>query len=82
MPLPASRTKLAAQADAFARLLRACLAVPRCVSFTIWGAGDAYSWVPDDPDFPGEGAATPFDADLRPKPAYGSLARALGARTL
>ncbi|MQA79196.1 MAG: 1,4-beta-xylanase [Streptosporangiales bacterium] len=75
MPLPVTEEKLAVQADYFDRLLRACLAERRAVSYTVWGFTDRYSWVPGT--FPGEGAATPFDADYRRKPAYLALRDAL-----
>jgi endo-1,4-beta-xylanase len=75
MILPESAEKLAKQADYFARMLQACLDVRRCVSFTVWGFTDAHSWVPDT--FKGQGAATPFDANLQPKPAYFALVETL-----
>jgi endo-1,4-beta-xylanase len=79
MLLPATDEKLAAQASAFAGMLRSCLAVRRrCASYTVWGFTDAASWVPGV--FPGEGAATPFDEELRPKPAYFALRDALTER--
>jgi endo-1,4-beta-xylanase len=53
----------------------ACLAVSRCVSFTLWGFTDKYSWVPGT--FPGYGAAHPYDEAFVPKPAYYALADAL-----
>ncbi len=42
---------------------------------TIWDYTDKYSWIPAV--FPGEGAALPWDEDLRPKPAYQALREAL-----
>ena len=35
-----------AQPDEFGQMLKACLAVRQCISFTVWGFGDADSWVP------------------------------------
>lgn len=35
-----------AQESYWSRTLKACLAVRACISFTPWGFGDAYSWVP------------------------------------
>ena len=75
MPLPVTDEKLATQADYFAGMLDSCQAVRRCVSFTVWGFDDGHSWVPGV--FAGEGAATPFDASYRPKPAYFALRDAL-----
>jgi endo-1,4-beta-xylanase len=77
LPLPSTPTSLATQATIYGQALRACLAVPRCVSFTTWGFTDAHSWVPSA--FPGQGDALPFDANLQPKPAYTALQQALGA---
>ncbi len=68
MILPVTDEKLAMQADYYARMMRSCVAVRRCVSFTVWGFTDAHSWVPGF--FTGQGAATLFDEDLNPKPAY------------
>ena len=77
--LPVTDAALARQADEFADLLNACLDVDRCVSFTVWGFTDAHSWIPAT--FSGQGAATLFDEQLQPKPAYTALAATLRART-
>ena len=77
MVLPVTPEKLATQATYFGNMMRSCVAVRRCVSFTLWGFTDRYSWVPGF--FEGEGAATPFDESLRPKPAYFALRDALRA---
>ena len=74
-PTPAM---LATQAEYFARLMQACLDVPRCGSFTVWGFGDAHSWVPRA--FKGYGAATLLDEHLQPKPAYTAISEVLRAR--
>jgi endo-1,4-beta-xylanase len=68
MQLPADPIKVAAQAEGFATMLRACLLVRHCISFTVWGFTDKYSWVPGV--FSGEGSATPMDENFQPKPAY------------
>jgi endo-1,4-beta-xylanase len=68
MFVPPDATKLATQATYFTNMLDSCLAVRRCVSFTVWGFDDGHSWVPGV--FTGEGAATPFDESFQPKPAY------------
>jgi endo-1,4-beta-xylanase len=75
MVLPVTDEKLATQARYFGTMLASCAAVRRCVSFTLWGFTDKHSWVPGF--FAGEGAATPFDERLRPKPAYAALRDAL-----
>ncbi|GLW64097.1 beta-xylanase [Actinomadura rubrobrunea] len=76
MQLPADSAKLATQAAWYSDVTKACLAVSRCVGITIWDFTDKYSWIPDV--FPGEGAALPWDENLRPKPAYDALRVALG----
>jgi endo-1,4-beta-xylanase len=78
MVLPATPDKLATQATYFANMMRGCVAVRRCVSFTLWGFTDKYSWVPGF--FAGEGAATPLDESFQPKPAYFALRDALARR--
>jgi endo-1,4-beta-xylanase len=78
MELPADETKLATQADWYRQLTEDCLAVRRCVGITLWDYTDKYSWIPAF--FEGEGAALPWDEDLRPKPAYYAIREALGDR--
>ena len=56
-------------------MLEACLAVPSCTSFTVWGFPDSNSWVPDV--FPGEDWATIFSDDYNPKPAYHAMLESL-----
>lgn len=77
LPLPAGKTALRQQAGVYRDTLGACLAAPRCRSFSTWGATDRYSWIPGN--FPGRGAALLFGADGRPKPAYYSVRRLLRA---
>ena len=60
-----------AQPFEFGQMLKACLAVRDCISFTIWGFDDAESWVPGT--FKGEGFADIYDVNLNPKPAYTEL---------
>ncbi|MFJ6387755.1 endo-1,4-beta-xylanase [Streptomyces sp. NPDC091972] len=75
MILPATEEKLAQQADWYAYLTDACLAVRRCVGITVWDYTDKYSWIPAF--FEGEGAALPWDEQLQPKPAYFAIRGAL-----
>jgi endo-1,4-beta-xylanase len=57
-------------------MIKAALAVPpNCISFTVWGFGDADSWVPGF--FTGEGYATIYDVNLNPKNAYFELQQEL-----
>ncbi|MEV4947376.1 endo-1,4-beta-xylanase [Streptomyces sp. NPDC053755] len=76
MALPVTDAGLAQQKAEFARVTTACLAVARCVGVTVWGFADSDSWIPDT--FPGQGAATPYDENYVPKPAYTGIAEALG----
>ena len=73
--LPATAVKLQKQAEVYRRMMQDCLAVTRCVSFTVWGFTDRYSWIPDLQ--PNAGAACLFDAELGSKPAYTAVAAAL-----
>ncbi|MFD8722061.1 endo-1,4-beta-xylanase [Streptomyces sp. NPDC059629] len=79
MALPADSTKLAQQKADFKSVVAACVAVSRCVNVTVWGFADSDSWV--DSTFPGYGAATPYDANYAPKPAYYGISEALGGTT-
>jgi endo-1,4-beta-xylanase len=74
--LPASSANLTQQAGDFAAVVNDCLAVSRCVGVTQWGIGDADSWIPGA--FSGMGAATMFDQNYQPKPAFNSVVAALG----
>ncbi|MEU6607903.1 endo-1,4-beta-xylanase [Streptomyces shenzhenensis] len=76
MALPADSAKLAQQAAEYKSVVAACAAVARCVNLTVWGFTDSDSWV--EGTFPGYGAATPYDANYAPKPAYYGIAEALG----
>ena len=67
---PVTPEQLASQADYFGRLARACVMVSRCASMTVWGFSDRHSWITN-------GAATPMDTNLQPKPAYYALQDAL-----
>ncbi|MCX4857685.1 endo-1,4-beta-xylanase [Streptomyces canus] len=79
MALPSDSTKLAQQAADYKAVMNACVAVARCAGVTVWGFTDSDSWVPST--FPGEGAATPYDENYAPKPAYYAIAEALGGTT-
>ena len=75
IPLPVDATELQAQAQGYNTLLQACLLARRCVSYTVWGFTDRYSWVPGV--FPGEGAANLLDEQYQPKPAYDTVRNTL-----
>jgi len=75
MILPATPALLAQQASWYAQVMQDCIAVRRCVDFTIWEYTDKYSWVPGF--FTGQGSADIYDENLAPKPAYTALLNAL-----
>jgi endo-1,4-beta-xylanase len=75
LKLPASDADLLKQAKIYARIVRSCLAV-QCSSLTFWGFTDGRSWIPETQA--GMGAATLLDEELRPKPAFFAVQRALG----
>ncbi|MFD6564204.1 endo-1,4-beta-xylanase [Micromonospora profundi] len=62
--------RLQASAANFSVLMKACLAVRTCLSYTVWGFSDKYSWVPDWFSDPPEGMATIYDENYQPKRAY------------
>jgi endo-1,4-beta-xylanase len=74
--LPATTADLTQQATDYATVVSDCLQVSRCVGVSQWGVGDADSWIPGT--FPGYGAATMYDQNYQPKPAYSAALSALG----
>jgi len=75
MILPASPGLLAQQASVYSQLMQDCIAVRRCVDFTVWEYTDKYSWIPGF--FKGQGAADIYDQNFNPKPAAAALVDAL-----
>jgi endo-1,4-beta-xylanase len=75
LKLPPSAADLRAQADVFSTIVRGCLAVSACKTLTFWGFTDGRSWISETQ--PGMGAATLLDKELRPKPAFTAVQRAL-----
>jgi endo-1,4-beta-xylanase len=69
--VPTDHLAIFAQPYEFSGMLQACLTVKQCISFTVWGFGDANSWIPGF--FTGEGYATLYDVHLNPKPVLGDL---------
>jgi endo-1,4-beta-xylanase len=69
--VPTDQLAPMAHAYEYSQMLKACLAVRACISFTVWGFGDADSWVPST--FPGEGYAGIYDVNLNAKPAFFTL---------
>jgi endo-1,4-beta-xylanase len=77
MVLPRDSTKDATQATYYNNVVKACVAVTRCVGITVWDYTDKYSWVPGV--FSGEGAALPWDEALQKKPmVYNAIVTGLG----
>ena len=74
--LPASSANLQQQASDYSAVISDCLAVTRCVGVSQWGVGDADSWIPGT--FSGYGAATMYDQNYQPKPAFNASIAALG----
>ena len=73
--LPATPARRRVQARVFAEAVRGCLAVDPCRSLTFWGFTDSRSWISETRA--GFGAATLLNDELRPKPAYRAVQRAL-----
>ena len=62
-----------AQPFEFDQMMKACLAVRQCISFTLWGVSDANSWIPGFFNNPQEGYALLYDVNYQPKTAYTTL---------
>jgi endo-1,4-beta-xylanase len=77
--LPASSSALQQQASDYTTVVKDCLAVSRCVGVSQWGVDDGHSWIPGT--FPGYGAATMYDQNYQPKPAFNATVTALGSST-
>jgi endo-1,4-beta-xylanase len=69
--VPTDNLALFAQPFEYSEMLKAALAVPQCISFTVWGFTDSDSWVPGT--FAGEGYAGIYDVNQNPKAAYYAL---------
>jgi endo-1,4-beta-xylanase len=77
--VPTDHLSVFAQPFEYDQMLKACLFVRQCISFTIWGLTDASSWIPAV--FQGEGYALIYDVNLNPKPAYTVLQQDLRQAT-
>ena len=66
--MPTGNLAMFAQPYEYSEMLKAALAVPECISFTVWGFTDSDSWVPGT--FTGEGYAGIYDVNQKPKAAY------------
>ncbi|HYK69261.1 MAG TPA: endo-1,4-beta-xylanase [Streptosporangiaceae bacterium] len=70
---PTDHLAFFAQPYEFDQMMKAALAVPEVISFTVWGFSDDESWIPGFFKNPQEGYATIYDIHLNPKPAYYAL---------
>jgi endo-1,4-beta-xylanase len=77
MPTPASSANLQQQATDDSNIVKTCLNNAHCPGVTQWNISDADSWVPGT--FSGYGAATLFDSNWQPKPAYTAVLSVLNA---
>ena len=68
---PTNSLAVFAHAHYYDQMLKACLPVRSCISFTVWGFGDADSWIPGF--FKGEGFGGIYDVNLQPKAAFTDL---------
>jgi endo-1,4-beta-xylanase len=75
MVMPPDNAKLQAQAQGYNVLLQGCLLTRHCISFTVWGYTDKYSWVPGF--FTGQGAANLLDENFAAKPAFQAVRNTL-----
>ncbi len=73
---------LGRQAEAYAALAAACLAVPGCEAITVWGIDDSRTWLDRFPPFSTQAPHFPLllDAGLAPKPAYFAVRDAVARR--
>ena len=60
------------QAEVYRRVARSCLQNPGCTAIQTWGFTDKYSWIGYH-SHGARGAALPFDAAYKPKPAYDAM---------
>lgn len=72
----ATQAELNAQAQGYANVVSACLAVSACEAIVVWGLNDGESWVPGT--FPGYGQALLFDDSFNRKATYNAVKAALG----
>lgn len=68
------------QAEQYADALKACLSVPRCVSYNTWGVTDRYDFWKDDDGSIQQGQDFLWDKHMKPTPAVAALQRVLTER--
>jgi endo-1,4-beta-xylanase len=77
VPVPPTDQDLQRQAMAYHDHLAACLSIATCKAFLTYEFNDKYAYAPSRWPGRGVGAATPFDAVFKPKPAYAAMLDAL-----
>jgi len=75
---PDDPTALASQADAYGRIVGACLQVSACQEITVWGLDDGHTWLDHLGLFPTPTRPLLFDASLQPKSAFDAVRSCLG----
>ena len=79
---PTDPNAFADQANAYERIVAACLAVDRCREITTWGVTDRSTWLDSLGIFPTPTRPLLFDDEFRAKPAYDAVRRLLADRAL
>lgn len=79
---PGDDAALVAQAEAYRRVVEACLEVEGCTEITVWGVTDADTWLDGLGVFPTPTRPLLFDGDFSPKPAYVAVRDTLAAAVL
>jgi endo-1,4-beta-xylanase len=78
--VPPTNQDLQKQATVYADYLTACLSIAACKAFQIGGVSDKEAFAPNRWPGMNVGAAMPFDAAYKPKPAYAAMLNALQDR--
>ena len=73
VPMPPTSQDLQKQAAIYRDYLATCLSISGCKGFLTWGFTDKHSYAPDRWKGMGVGAALPFDASYKPKPAFAAM---------
>ena len=73
VPVPPASQDLQKQAAIYRDYLATCLSISGCKGLLTWGFTDKHSYAPDRWKGMGVGAALPFDASYKPKPAFAAM---------
>ncbi|MHB8636545.1 MAG: endo-1,4-beta-xylanase [Fimbriimonadaceae bacterium] len=74
--IPQDPLDLNRQAETYAAVFKMALSSRNCHGINIWGLTDRFSWIPGFSRWR-NGAATLFDKDYKPKPAYAAIVKVL-----